>query len=268
MGRRPVDQDNDISLFPFLSILACIIGVLTLMIATLALSQMDSEVVVAAEKFENVSQVLEDKTLELSELQNKIDQMQAKFSNQASQQQKEQIKIQKRLATINVELLAARKNNEEIQKKQSESMLEVQQQPLEEIQKLLSKQQEDIATLAKEIKERKLPPQEAEFSVLPGGSGTGITPYFIECTKTDIVVHQKGELLRIRAGQIETNPTLIKLFDEVVGQPRAKVIFLIRDDAVHVWGRVRNFANSFDVPNGKLPVLGHGRINLSQFQNH
>ncbi len=65
MGRRPVDQDNDISLFPFLSILACIIGVLTLMIATLALSQMDSEVVVAAEKFENVSQVLEDKTLEV-----------------------------------------------------------------------------------------------------------------------------------------------------------------------------------------------------------
>ena len=54
MGRRRDREDTDVSLFPFLSILACIIGVLTLLISTLALSQMDSDVVVQAEEYESV----------------------------------------------------------------------------------------------------------------------------------------------------------------------------------------------------------------------
>ena len=37
MARRPRTDDDDVSLFPFLSIIACVIGVLTMMIATLAL---------------------------------------------------------------------------------------------------------------------------------------------------------------------------------------------------------------------------------------
>ena len=35
------DSDNDVSLFPFLSIIAAIIGVLTLMIAAITLDQMN-----------------------------------------------------------------------------------------------------------------------------------------------------------------------------------------------------------------------------------
>ena len=44
------DSDNDVSLFPFLSIIAAIIGVLTLMIAAITLDQMnqgDSKQIVA-----------------------------------------------------------------------------------------------------------------------------------------------------------------------------------------------------------------------------
>ena len=58
MGRRQESGDNEVSLFPFLSILACIIGVLTLMISTLALSQMDTEAVVAAEAYEKLEEDL------------------------------------------------------------------------------------------------------------------------------------------------------------------------------------------------------------------
>ena len=39
MARRPREDDNEISLFPFLSIIASVIGVLTMLIATLTLSQ-------------------------------------------------------------------------------------------------------------------------------------------------------------------------------------------------------------------------------------
>ncbi|MFG0334632.1 MAG: hypothetical protein ACF8TS_14850, partial [Maioricimonas sp. JB049] len=43
MARRRSDDGEAVSLFPFLSILACLIGVLTLMITALALGQMDRE---------------------------------------------------------------------------------------------------------------------------------------------------------------------------------------------------------------------------------
>ena len=127
---------------------------------------------------------------------------------------------------------------------------------------------EEIAQLVKQIEERKRPAEEAEFSVLPGGSGTGIKPYFVDCTKTEIVLHQNTGLTRIRLGKIESDVNLIKFLDEVAGDPRAKVIFLIRDDGIHTWWRASQFANSLDVPNGKLPVLGHGRINLDHFLNN
>ena len=41
MVRRPQVEDDDVSLFPFLSIIAAVIGVLTLMIAAVTLGQMN-----------------------------------------------------------------------------------------------------------------------------------------------------------------------------------------------------------------------------------
>ena len=40
MGRRKKRGDPSVTLFPFLSVLACVIGVLTLMITALAIGQM------------------------------------------------------------------------------------------------------------------------------------------------------------------------------------------------------------------------------------
>ena len=50
MGRRGRDDSDSISLFPFLSILACVIGVLTLMIAALTLSSIGSNPAVAQQE--------------------------------------------------------------------------------------------------------------------------------------------------------------------------------------------------------------------------
>ena len=43
MVRRPQVEDDDVSLFPFLSIIAAVIGVLTLMIAAVTLGQMNQD---------------------------------------------------------------------------------------------------------------------------------------------------------------------------------------------------------------------------------
>ena len=54
MARRAAGEQDDVSLFPFLSVLACVIGTLTLMIAALALGQMDNPTVASAERYEAV----------------------------------------------------------------------------------------------------------------------------------------------------------------------------------------------------------------------
>ena len=59
MPRRPRTNDDEISLFPFLSIIACVIGVLTMMIATLALAQTDTPDVAQIENFEQDKKALD-----------------------------------------------------------------------------------------------------------------------------------------------------------------------------------------------------------------
>ena len=53
MARRAKTKVT-VSLFPFMSILACVIGTLTLMLTAMALGQMDNDVVLSAERYEKV----------------------------------------------------------------------------------------------------------------------------------------------------------------------------------------------------------------------
>ncbi len=72
MPRRPRPNDDDISLFPFLSIIACVIGVLTMMIATLALAQTDTPDVALIEKFEQTQKELAQAEERIEELKREI----------------------------------------------------------------------------------------------------------------------------------------------------------------------------------------------------
>ena len=60
MGRRRKSDAESVSLFPFLSILACVIGVLTLMITALALGQMDTEEVADLNVLETAPEQIEE----------------------------------------------------------------------------------------------------------------------------------------------------------------------------------------------------------------
>ncbi len=73
MARRPRDNDDDVSLFPFLSIIACVIGVLTMMISTMALAQMDTKDVALIEEYESTSRKLTEAEAAVAELQKIID---------------------------------------------------------------------------------------------------------------------------------------------------------------------------------------------------
>ena len=108
MARRPRDNDDDISLFPFLSIIACVIGVLTMMISTLALAQMDNEDVAVIEAYENAvnaTAAADDEIERLKrELAEKLGAAAANVQNDVSTSEKELADLAKQLEEVQKKL--------------------------------------------------------------------------------------------------------------------------------------------------------------------
>jgi len=85
-----------VSLFPFLSILACVIGTLTLLITALALGQMDNDAVASAEEFERKQQQLEADLAKLERIRKLI----ANAVTGADDVQRQLANAQKRLSQV------------------------------------------------------------------------------------------------------------------------------------------------------------------------
>ncbi|MCH2180089.1 MAG: hypothetical protein MK106_14925 [Mariniblastus sp.] len=265
MGRRPETDDNNVSLFPFLSILACVIGVLTLMISALALMQMDDDVVARAEEYDATIAELERQRSSYSERERQLHERREALDSQLSFKQKKLLAHQEEIKLIQNQYSLATKKRDAMEQVSEQGEVP-EQEPLADLEKEWGGLKEQIAQLTRSLKKRKDPPKEAEVTVVPGGSGRGIKPFFIECTKNGIVLHQTTKPVMIRPGNIEKSPPYLELLDRVAGTEKAKIIFLIRSDGVPTWWRAKSLAESLEVPHGKLPVLGQGNLNLEQVQ--
>ncbi|MCA9015715.1 MAG: hypothetical protein KDA77_10330, partial [Planctomycetaceae bacterium] len=75
MVKKKKSDEETVSLFPFLSILACVIGVLTLMITAMALSQMDQQddTWKRVEEFEKQQKKISEKQEKLDEVKSQIE---------------------------------------------------------------------------------------------------------------------------------------------------------------------------------------------------
>lgn len=253
MSRHAPSDEDDVSLFPFLSILACIIGTLTLMIAALALGEMDNETVVTSEQYERVQQ-------QLTKVRAAVEQLKKRSARDDDR---------------HVELSAARASLESLQARLAAVVQESDNteaaEPLPNIdlpamQDELSELTEKIKKLEQLVQQRNRPPEEAEVLIQPGGSGLDIDPRFVECRSDSIVIYSDKEPLRIPKSQIASHETFLALLDQVAKKPRASVVFLIRDDGIGTYSAARGIAQAHYAKNGKLPVLGQGRIDLSLFE--
>jgi DNA-binding NtrC family response regulator len=101
--------------------------------------------------------------------------------------------------------------------------------------------------------------------MLPGGSGLGFEPVFVECAAGSIVLHTTKEPQRIRRADLATEKAFISLLDQVAESQKKSVIFLVRDDGLSTYRTVRDLATAHEARHGKLPVIGQGRLNLGYF---
>ncbi|RCS52622.1 hypothetical protein DTL42_07215 [Bremerella cremea] len=266
MGRRNKETGEDISLFPFLSVLACVIGTLAMVIAMIAIQSLDNDTVDRAIEYQKKEKELEQGNQELAKLREALKKKEAELSSERSEEQRSLENAKKRLAEL---LAKLEKTNEELSKISVEGPkvdVAAQNEEIAKMEAELKSRREKIAQLTAQLQDRKSPPEEAEVSIVPGGSGVGFTPTFVECDEGRIVIHDGGQTTPVRTAELNTNPDFAKVLEEVKSDEKGTLVFLIRDDGLSTYHTARNFANAKGVRNGKLPVIGDGRIDLSYFK--
>ena len=273
MARRRPAEDDDVSLFPFLSIICAIIGVLTLMIAAVTLGQMNQddvkEVVENAIAMAQIQKELAAADDVVAEMTIQLEKEQAQLLNRAGSRQNELVKSRAELEALLKQLADVRKKADE-QKKIKIVIPEVpqgQRETVEDMQAQLTSIKDRLAVLQRNLDEKKKPPDEAQVSILPGGSGLSFTPNFVECTSGAIVLHTEDPPLTIRTAEIAANATFVALLEKVANNKNQTIIFLLRSDSLATYRLVKKLCDDNDVRNGKLPAVGNGRIDLRHFRN-
>lgn len=263
MARRLRDNDDDISLFPFLSIIASVIGVLTMMIATLALAQMDTKDVALIDEYETTAKQLTEEEAAVAELQKIIDD---RIGPDAAAVQNDLKKNEQELAQLLKELQEVQKQLKEQEKVKVviPQLDPAQRESVVSMQNELEALQEELAQLEKELSEREEASQ-SKTSILPSGSGVNFTPHFVECAAGSIVMHTVAPPKLIRAANMVNDKDFIALLETVANGTNDSVVFLIRSDGLSTYYAARKLCTDREIRNGKLPVIGNGRIDLSHF---
>ena len=271
MARRSQDNGGSVNLFPFLSILVCIIGCLTLIIVVINLIAMSkgegqtTEEVDRAKEYVLLEKEKEEKQKELDELKQLIEDL--------IQQNKDSIQTRDKLATLK-EMLD---NQEEIDQSREELIAKF--NILQETNtKLVSDEaflKEEIKKKEEEIARRKLPPEEAALQVRPSGSASNTRPFFAEISDRGIYIHKSlsGDPEPIPIAALNQSKEFIELLNTVAAQPYNRLIFLVRGSpgAVDTLNKASALVGSYnqskgtEIIPGKLPLPGEGKVDLQMF---
>jgi len=259
--------DDSVSLFPFLDIMASLIGILVLLITAATLAQIgqtvedtaDAQAVAKAKarivQYRAVKKRLTTDTREQQRLQELVE--------QAETARKELEQLQAEAARLEAERTDAQQMKEKLPPLQAEA--ERLQKLIEEAEPKLEELQKQLAEFRTLLANRKEAGQQ-EIQIMPSGSGYDLTPTFVECSANSVVLHDRPEPLRIPIGQLSSHEAFSNLLNNVKQQPKGTVVFLVRPDGASTYQTARSIARGRYVTNGKLAVAGQGKLDLSLFQ--
>ncbi|NLS93297.1 MAG: hypothetical protein GXX96_14165 [Planctomycetaceae bacterium] len=258
MARRAKNKVS-VSLFPFMSILACVIGTLTLMLTAMALGQMDNEVVYSAERYKKVEDQIKKEQQLLRKLEEQLKEVGAGMDEELMKANLRREELERQIAALQdareapAEMPDIPPVDEEKHKKRMEAI----QEELAEINEEIAKLQPKVAELGDA--------EESKVIIQPSGSGIDLDPTFIECTASGLIFLEEEPPRRLRKADMAGDEAFLALLDGIAKQPKGIVIFLVRDDALDTYFAAHDIARAHYARAGKLPVIGQGQIDLSVF---
>lgn len=261
MARRRRRDETAVSLFPFLSVLACVIGTLTLLLSALAVGHMGGESVEQvwlAERLRATEVSLAGGTAVLEELE-----AQLAIQSEAIEDEEE---LGRRLAGLGLELdISVEELDQWVHLQTELAELSDREGVLEEeIDRLQRKSQEKKADLS----ERESVQMGAPIIIDPSGMGRDQRPYFVLCTADYVeTLDRRGESYRrYPTDQLEFDKDFERFLRRAGRISDAIVIFLIRPEGVATHSLASRAADQLGVRNAKLPLPGTGEIDFSRLR--
>ncbi|MCP5536450.1 MAG: hypothetical protein H7A51_09485 [Akkermansiaceae bacterium] len=253
-----------------MSILACLIGILTLMISvSMQVQQMEHE----GKTEEELERALTNRDLKKKAV--KIDQEIKQLEQQLKEDHStvaELEKIKDRIIALTMELKELKKANDP---EKSDAAL---QKLVENLKREIVALKRERPPLSKRLKElqaelkaRKEAPKPKESVVIrPRGVGErgAKNIFFIECNSTGIVIITDGKPgTAISTAAIPTSDVYNRHLDTVKKTRDSMVLFLVRKSglAAYQWAAGRA-ETQYKVTTGKLPIPNDGEIDLSFFK--
>lgn len=261
MARRRRSSGPEISLFPFLSILACLIGALTILIVALSVSEIlqgrKDESVARAEDYVALEKEIAAREAEIARLQEELRRTHAAAVELAE--------LRPRLDKLRgeIERLHRAAGQLESLRERLDTLSEEHDDLEDEGKKVADAVVEgdkQLGELAKQVGKG------APLRILPTSRFLGRTnAVFVEARAEGVVVHSPSKVVQVPAGQIRSHADFKKTVEYVAGRPNHVIVFLVRQDGRGSFYAARDFARENGVVTSKLPLVGKGDIDLSEF---
>lgn len=270
MAQARPRSDPEVSLFPFLSILVCLIGALVLLIVIMTIVQAS---LAGGQNIDEVVRAREADKLrrELKEIDKKLTtalggrEDPRKLEAELKEKQERFVLLRKRLTSSAEDRKRDEQTNAELQKQLENFLIQ-----LEAMMKERPPLVADIEKLKKEIEVRKLKiTAKPAVIVQPSGSGAGADAklFFAVASGAGLTLYDGAEQKKITSGSIGTDEAYNEFLKKVAADPKSMLLFLLRDDGAGTFNRAAGWAESkFNVRTGKLPLPGGGEPDLSRFK--
>jgi hypothetical protein len=267
MARRK-KEDAQVSLFPFMSILASLIGILTLMIS---ISMQINEQKKQGQTEEDLARAKENKTLKIQakKLEEEIKKLKEKAEKELKAQSEMQ-KLQEQLKKLEEKEIPDADASPE-QLRQLINMANQEAVDMKKAQPVLNKEVERLKAELAKLKE--IPPPKEFVKISPPKMGSSIPRnlWFVECNGTGLVIRGPNDS-EIRVTPVEAIPNNLDYLElctkiEKMGKANAMMVFLVRTDGNNAYDWAAGVAESkFGIRLGRIPVAHNAPIDLSAFK--
>jgi hypothetical protein len=242
------------SLFPFLSVLACVIGTLTLLIAALAIEQ--------------VAEDLLDSEIDPAEVEH-LDAQRAEL--RALEEQLEAIEhVAEELSAARAELraLGVRPDQNEVDRRRDVETRRRTAQLAASLRRLEQENENLVASIqgveVALVSDR--PGSDTRpISILPHGSARPLRPFFIECREDGVRVHHENlrKSFYLARGSLDDVARFRAFVQRVRTVRDGTVIFLIRPNGVATYEWASEMTGRLLVRHAKLPLPTQGTLEFA-----
>lgn len=269
MASRRSKDETGVSLFPFMSILACLIGILTLMISVMTQAkQMENK----GRTEEETKRALLNRDLarQADDLENTLKTLDGRLlTEKATSAELAKLEDRRIVLTVKLDEIAKAREVEE-----SDLAL---QKVVENLKKEIAALKDGrppmhdrLKALQEELKARKDPKPVESVVIKPGGTGSrgAWNLFFVECNSTGIVLLTgEGTPKPIALATIDKNADYNAFLDSVKATRDSMIVFLLRKAGNESYRWAAGWAESkYGVRTGKLPVPNEGTIDLTLFR--